>query len=185
MDQKQTLSHCEELMKKSIEKFRNELASIRTGRASTALLDGVKVEAYGSVMPVNQVASVNIPEPRTIEIKPWDVTQIPAIEKAILKSELGLTPQNDGKVVRLILPTLTQERRNDIAKTAHKIAEDFRVSVRNERRDGIEKIKKLEKEKFISEDIRKKCEVDIQKLTDLYIKKIDDILALKEKEIKE
>jgi len=185
MDIKQIISHMEEQMKKTIEKFRSELASIRTGRANASLLDTVKVESYGTVMPVNQMASIAIPEPRTIEIRPWDASQIPAIEKAILKSEIGVTPQNDGKCIRLTLPPLTQQRREELVKLSHKVAEDFRIAIRNERRDAIEKVKKSEKEKIISEDARKKSESDIQKITDNYIKKIDEILVLKEKEIRE
>ncbi len=183
MDPKQIIVRCEELMKKTAEKLRSEFASIRTGRASAAILDGIKVESYGSMIAINQLAAINIPEPRTIEIKPWDPSQIPAIEKALLKSELGLTPQNDGKIIRLSIPSLTQERRKELVKIAHKTAEEFRVAVRNERRDAVEKIKKLEKEKAISEDLRKKYESDIQKLTDAHIKKIDELLSLKEKEI--
>lgn len=185
MDPKQVISHCEELMKKTLEKLRTELASIRTGRATGALLDNIKVEAYGSLMPIKQVAAVSVPEPRTIEIKPWDASQLPAIEKAILKSELGVTPQNDGKLIRLSLPPLTQERRGELVKHAHKVAEEFRIAIRNERRDAMEKIRKLEKDKIISDDLRKRNEVEIQKLTDAYIKKIDELLAMKEKEIKE
>jgi len=185
MDTKQIISIADEQMKKTIEKFRSELAGIRTGRASASLLDTVKVESYGTLMPVNQLASIAIPEPRTIEIRPWDASQLQPIEKAILKSDIGITPQNDGKCIRLTLPPLTQERRGELVKVAHKLAEDFRVAVRNERRDAIEKVKKSEKEKVISEDMRKKAEADIQKLTDQYIKKIDEILALKEKEIRE
>lgn len=185
MDPKQVISHCEELMKKTLEKLRTELASIRTGRATGALLDNIKVEAYGSLMPIKQVAAVSVPEPRTIEIKPWDASQLSAIEKAILKSELGVTPQNDGKLIRLSLPPLTQERRGELVKHAHKVAEEFRIAIRNERRDAMEKIRKLEKDKIISDDLRKRNEVEIQKLTDAYIKKIDELLAMKEKEIKE
>lgn len=185
MDPKQVISFCEDLMKKTVEKFRGELASVRTGRATASLLDSIKVESYGSMMSVNQLASISVPEPRTIEIRPWDVSQLPAIEKAILKSELGITPQNDGKAIRLGLPPLTQERRGELVKSAHKLAEDFRVAVRNERRDALEKSKKLEKESSLSEDARKKLDSDVQKLTDAYIKKIDEFLAIKEKEIKE
>lgn len=185
MDVRQVISHCEELMKKTTEKLRSEFSTIRTSRATSTLLDGIKVEAYGSMMPINQLASITVPEPRMIEIKPWDVTQLQAIEKAILKSNLGLTPHNDGKLIRLPIPPLTQERRNELIKMVHKIAEDFKVAIRNERRDAIEKIKKLENDKVISEDLRRKYETDIQKLTDTYIKKIEELLVIKEKEIKE
>ncbi|MDI6757973.1 MAG: ribosome recycling factor [Endomicrobiia bacterium] len=185
MDTKQVITHCEELMKKTVEKFRADLGQVRTGRASASILDAVKVESYGSLMSINQLASVSIPEARTIEIRPWDVSQISAIEKAILKSDIGITPQNDGKAIRLSLPPLTQERRAELVKSAHKLAEDFRVAVRNERRDAIEKSKKLEKDNSLAEDARKKLDSDIQKLTDAYIKKIDEFLAVKEKEIKD
>jgi ribosome recycling factor len=175
----------EDAMKKTIDKVKNDFATLRTGRASTALVEGIKVESYGSLMPLNQLAGLNIPDARTIEIRPWDISQISSIEKAILKSELGLTPMNDGKAIRLSLPMLTEQRRKEITKIVSKMAEDFKVSVRNERRTMLENIKKEEKEKMITEDGRKKGEQELQKVTDVYIKKIDELLALKEKEIME
>jgi ribosome recycling factor len=172
-------------MKKTVEKVRVEFAALRTGRASTALVEGLKVESYGTVMPINQVASLGVSDAKTIEIRPWDVSQVTNIEKAILKSELGLTPRNDGKVIRLSIPSLTEERRKELIKIINKTAEGFRISVRNERRQILEQIKKAEKEKKITEDERKKAETHLQKVTDGYIEKINELLKLKEKEIME
>jgi ribosome recycling factor len=176
-------SKSEEAMKKTIDRLKNELASIRTGRASSAVIEGIKVESYGSLMPINQLAGISIPDAKTIEIRPWDVSQLSAIEKAILKADIGMTPVNDGKIIRISVPPLTEERRKEIAKSISRMAEDFRVAVRNERRVLVENIKKLEKGKVITEDDRKKFESDAQKITDDYIKKIDESIALKEKEI--
>lgn len=170
-------------MEKTIEHFKKELGKIRSGRASASILDDIKVDYYGSQMPITQVATISIPEPRLILIQPWDTSSITAIEKAILKSELGITPSNDGKVIRLAVPQLTEERRKEIIKLAKKIAEENKVAVRNERRDAIEKIKGEEKNKQLSEDDSKRLQKEIQELTDNYIKKIDEIMALKEKEI--
>ncbi|MBN1823620.1 MAG: ribosome recycling factor [Endomicrobiales bacterium] len=175
----------EEPMKRTLEKMKGDFAALRTGRANTALVENLKVESYGTVMPINQLAGLGIPDARTIEIKPWDHSQLQNIEKAIQKSELGLTPMNDGKLIRLSLPKLTEERRKEIIKITHKMAEDFKVAIRNERRQIIESIKQAEKDKKITEDDRKKGEAELQKLTDSYIKKIDDVLALKEKEVME
>ncbi len=175
----------EEEMKKSIEKMKNEFATLRTGRASPALLEGVKVECYNSVVALNQVASIIIPEPRTIEIKPWDSSVLGEIEKAILKANIGLTPINDGKIVRLSLPPLTEERRKESVKVVKKIAEEFRISLRNHRRETVELLKKAEKNKQISEDDLFKYEHEIQRLTENYMTKVDEILATKEKEIME
>jgi len=141
-----------EKMDKSVETFKNELSKVRTGRASISLLDGISVDAYGSPMPMNQVATMTIPESRMIAIQPWDPQMVPAIEKAILKSNLGLTPQNDGKVIRLNIPQLTEERRRDLVKQVRKVAEEFRVAVRNVRREAIDTLKQLKKDKEISED---------------------------------
>ncbi|MDR1952139.1 MAG: ribosome recycling factor [Elusimicrobiota bacterium] len=173
----------EEGMKKTIEKLKLELTSIRTGRANSSVVENVKVESYGSVMPINQVAGVNVPDAKTIEIKPWDPSLLGAIEKAIIKADLGLTPVNDGKLIRISIPPLTEERRKEIAKSIGKLAEEFRVAIRNERRSLIEGIKKAEKEKTITEDDRKKADIEAQKITDNYIKKIDESIALKEKEV--
>lgn len=176
-------SKSEEAMKKTIDRLKSELASIRTGRASSAVIEGIKVESYGSLMPINQLAGVSIPDAKTIEIRPWDASQLGAIEKAILKADIGMTPVNDGKIIRISVPPLTEERRKEIAKSISRMAEDFRVAVRNERRVLVENIKKLEKDKVITEDGRKKFESDAQKVTDDYIKKIDESIALKEKEV--
>ncbi|MDR2860830.1 MAG: ribosome recycling factor [Elusimicrobiota bacterium] len=176
-------SAAEESMKKTIEKLKSELSSIRTGRANTAILEGVKVESYGSLMPLNQVAGIVVPDAKTIEIKPWDNSLLSIIEKAIIKADIGMTPINDGKLIRISVPPLTEERRREIAKSIGKLAEEFRVAVRNERRNLVESIKKAEKDKTITEDDKKKAEVQAQKVTDLYIKKIDESIALKEKEI--
>ena len=175
----------EDRMKKALEVLRREYSSIRAGRATTGLLDKVTVDYYGAQSPINQVANISIPEPRTIVIQPWDKKTLPAIEKAILKSDLGLTPNNDGMVIRLILPQLTQQRRQELTKLVHKGAEDSRVAIRNLRRDANEALKKAEKDKTASEDEVKKAQEDIQKLTDKYIKEIDQVMAAKEKEIME
>jgi len=179
----QVMSEMDDSMKKCIEKMRSELSSIRTGRASMALMEGIKVDYYGSQMAVNQVATIAIPEPRTIEIKPWDAGAIPAIEKGIHASGLGLTPMNDGKLIRLTIPSLTQERRQDMIKLTRKHAEDFRVSIRNARREAIEKIKKLQKDKKLAEDDARTREQEVQKLTNGYIQKVEGIVSAKEKEI--
>ncbi len=175
----------EEPMKKALEKMKNDFAALRTGRANVALVEGIKVESYGTSMPINQIANLSVPDARTIEIRPWDISQSGNIEKAILKSELGITPNNDGKVIRISVPKLNEDRRKEIIKMVHKIAEDFKVSIRNVRREILENIKKAEKEKKITEDEKIKAEQESQKLTDSYIKKIDEVIALKEKEIME
>jgi len=183
VDKASFLIHAEELMKKAIERLRITLAGIRAGRAAPALLDPIRVEAYNSEMTLNQVAGVSIPDARTIEIKPWDPAVLPAIEKAIFKSSLGLTPANDGKTIRLSIPPLTEERRNDLTKHVKKTAEEFKVSIRNDRRIVLEEVKKAQKDKTITEDDRFKIEEHLQKTLDAYIKKIDDLAAAKEKEI--
>lgn len=174
-----------EKMEKSVESFKNELSKVRTGRASIALLDGINVDAYGSSMPLNQVGTLTIPESRMIAIQPWDVQMVPAIEKAILKSDVGLTPMSDGKVIRLNIPQLTEERRRDLVKQVKKVAEEFRVAVRNVRREAIDILKKQKKDKEISEDELFKLQDEAQGETDTYIKQIDDISASKEKEVME
>ncbi|MEK6645504.1 MAG: ribosome recycling factor [Candidatus Firestonebacteria bacterium] len=173
----------EDKMKKSIETTRKELMSIRTGRASSALLDNIKVEYYNSQVPINQVANVNVPESRTIEIKPWDKSVIPAIEKAIIKSELGLNPSNDGKIIRISIPMLTEERRKELVKAAKKIAEDGKIAIRNIRRELMLSLDVSKDKSELSEDDVKKSKDRAQKLTDAYIKEVDTILANKEKEI--
>lgn len=177
------LDEAREKMAKSVEALKREFNRIRTGRASTALLDGIKVECYESRMPLDQVASLSIPESRLITIKPWDQSIIGEIEKAILKSELGLTPMNDGKIIRISIPPLTEERRKELAKLARKMAEEGKIAVRNHRRDTNEMFKELKNEKEISEDEMFKAQEDVQKLTDEFIKKVDEITAEKEKEI--
>ena len=172
-------------MEKSVETFKNELAKVRTGRASLALVDGIQVDAYGSSLPLNQVGTLTIPESRMIAIQPWDPQMLPAIEKAILKSDIGLTPVSDGKVVRLNIPQLTEERRKELVKQVKKIAEEFRVAVRNVRREAIDQLKKQKKDKEISEDDLFKLQDEAQSETDSYIKQIDDITASKEKEVME
>jgi ribosome recycling factor len=174
-----------EKMAKSLDSFKGELAKVRTGRASLALLDGIMVNAYGGQVPMNQVGSVTIPESRMIAIQPWDTQLLPAIEKAILKSDIGLTPVSDGKVVRLNIPQLTEERRKDLVKHVKKIAEEFRVAARNLRRDAIESLKKLKKDKAISEDELFRYQEEAQTETDSCIKQIDGIIVAKEKEVME
>ena len=174
-----------EKMEKSLEAFKSELTKIRTGRASLSLLDGIKVEAYGSLMPLNQVGTLTIPESRQIVIQPWDPQVMAAIEKAILKSELGLTPVNDGKVIRINIPQLTEERRKELVKIVKKVAEEYRVAVRNHRRDAIDTFKKQKKNKEISEDDQFKLQDEAQKETDSCIAKIDEVAAEKEKEVME
>jgi ribosome recycling factor len=172
-------------MDRTIEALRKEFSSIRTGRASLALLDGIMVNYYDTLTPLQQLASLSIPESRQMAIQPWDPKAIPDIEKAILKSDLGLTPMNDGKMIRMSIPPLTEERRKQLVKMVKKKAEEAKVAVRNIRRDANEDLKKLEKEKHISEDEVKKAQDEIQKLTDSHITRVDDVLANKEKEIME
>jgi len=172
-------------MSKTIEALKKDFSSIRTGRASLALLDDILVNYYSVATPLQQLASLSVPESRQIAIQPWDSKVIPEIEKAILKSDLGLTPMNDGKMVRINIPPLTEERRKQLVKTVRKKSEEAKVSIRNIRRDIIEELKKLEKDKHISEDVVKKSQEETQKITDSYIAKVDEVLAHKEKEIME
>ena len=172
-------------MQKSIETYQKDLTRIRTGRASLNLLDGIKVQAYGSPMPLNQVASLTIPESRMIAIQPWDPHMISEIEKAIHKSDLGLNPVSDGKIVRISIPQLTEDRRKELVKQVKKISEEYRVAVRNLRRDAIDTLKKMKKDKEISEDDQFKLQDEVQKATDKFIAKIDAIMAEKEKEVME
>ena len=183
MEIKELLQQAEDRMNKSIEALKHEFASIRTGRASVALLDKVMVDYYGSPSPINQVANISVPEPRMIVIAPWDKTMIGAIEKAILQSDLGLNPGNDGAQIRLSIPQLTEERRKEIVKVVHKKAE--KVAVRNIRRDVNEALKKEEKAKTITEDDAKDGLDQIQKLTDAKVKQIDELKAVKEKDVLE
>ena len=179
------LSELRDKMNKSIESLQKEFKKIRTGRASTAILDGIKVDCYDTQMPLDQVASLSVPESRLIVIKPWDQSIMADIEKSILKSELGLTPMNDGKMIRIPIPPLTEQRRKELAKLSKKMAEEGKISVRNHRRDANEWFKELKNEKEISEDDMYKSQEEVQKITDEFIKKIDEITAEKEKEILE
>lgn len=174
-----------EKMETGIDHLRKELGSVRTGRASLVLLDGIKVDYYGSMMPLSQVASLSIPDSRSIAIQPWDASIVPVIEKSILGSSLGLTPSHDGKVLRVTIPPLTEERRKDLARLVKKIGEDSRVVVRNYRREANEELKRQEKDGNLSEDDLRKAQEEIQKLTNQSIQKIDDILKNKEEEILE
>jgi ribosome recycling factor len=179
------LSESRRSMKNTVSALQKEFTRIRTGRASTALLDGIKVACYDTQMPLEQVATLSVPESRLITIQPWDQSIIGEIEKGILKSELGLTPMNDGKVIRISIPPLTEERRKELAKLARKMAEESKIGVRNHRREANEMLKDLKKEKEISEDDLYKLQDEVQKITDEFIKKIDELTAEKEKEIME
>jgi len=181
----EVLMEMEDKMEKSLDAFRHELTKVRTGRASLALLEGISVNAYGSVMPLNQVGSMTIPENRMIVISPWDPQMLPAIEKAILKSDVGLTPANDGKIIRLSIPQLTEERRKELVKHVKKIAEEIRVAIRNIRREAIEVLKKQKKDKELSEDDLFKLQDEAQHKTDSVMKLIDSITVVKEKEVME
>jgi ribosome recycling factor len=173
----------ESRMTAAVELLGREFTSVRTGRASTGLLDTVRVDYYGTPTPVPQMASTSVPDARTIVIQPWETSQLGAIEKAIMKSDLGLTPINDGKVIRLTMPTLTEERRKQLAKSVHKIAEDARVAIRNVRREANDKLKAMAKDKKISEDEERRGHEQIQKTTDRFIAKVDELLKKKEQEI--
>ena len=170
-------------MEKALDDLQHDMSSIRTGRASIAILDHVRVDYYGTPTPLNQLANLHVPEPSLITVQPWDVTQIGPIEKAIRASNLGLNPGNDGKLVRIPIPPLTQERRKELVKQLHGVAENHRVSVRNIRRDSNESIKKLLKEKAIAEDDDRRAHEEIQKMTDSYMEKLDMAAKGKEKEI--
>ena len=179
------LSELHQKMERTIEALRKDLSKIRTGRASVALLDGIKVNAYETLMPLDQVSSLSVPESRLITIKPWDQSIIGEIEKSILKSELGLTPMNDGKLIRISIPPLTEERRKELAKMAKKMAEEAKISIRSHRREANEMFKELKNEKEISEDEMYKSQDQTQKVTDDFTKKADEITSEKEKEIVE
>ena len=172
-------------MDRSIDALHREIAKLRTGRASISMLDGIRVDYYGTMTPLNQLATMSVPESRLITIQPWDAGVLSDIEKAVMNSDMGLTPTNDGKLVRISIPQLTEERRKEIVKTAKKNAEEGKVAIRNNRRDANEEIKKLEKDKTISQDDLKKSQTKIQEITDKYIDRVDDILKHKEKEIME
>lgn len=179
------IEQLQEKMDASLDALKRELVKIRTGRASLTLLDGISVDAYGSKMPLNQVGTLTIPESRMIAIQPWDPQMLPIIEKAILSSDLGLTPANDGKVIRLNIPQLTEERRKELVKQVKKIAEEFKVAVRNVRREANDQLKNMKKDKEISEDDMFRLQDEAQKETDNFVKQIDEIAAGKEKEVME
>ncbi len=179
------LREVDQHMDKSVEAVRNEFSTIRTGKASTSLLDLVKVEAYGSQMPLNQMATVSSPEPRLLVVQPYDPSQISEIERAILASDIGLTPSNDGKVIRLPIPPLTEERRKELVRILHKVAEEGRVAVRNIRHDANKKVQQREKDGEIGEDEMHRKLDEVQKVTDRHIEEIDQVLERKEKEVME
>lgn len=179
------LEEVEEKMKKAVEATRREFNSVRTGRASPALLDRVTVDAYGTHLPLNQVATISVPEPRLLVIAPWDKGTIGPIERAIMKSDLGLNPSSDGNVIRLAIPALTEERRRELTKLVHRKAEDGKVAIRNVRREANDELKKLRKAGDLSEDDEKRAEERVQKITDKYIAEIDRVQEHKEQEVLE
>ena len=182
---KDALSQARTRMEKAVDDFRRELSSIRTGRANVSILDHVRVDYHGTQMPINQLGTVTVPDPMMLVISPWDPGAVPLIDKAIRTSDLGLNPTNDGKVIRLPLPALTEERRKDLVKHLHKVLENHRTAMRNVRRDIKEAIEHLEKDKKVSEDERKRSVEELDKLTQSETKKIEDLSAAKEKEVLE
>lgn len=182
---KDALAQAKARMEKAVEDFRKDLAGVRTGRANTALLDNIRVDYHGTPMPINQLGTLSVPDPAMILISPWDPTAVPLIDKAIRTSDLGLNPTSDGKVLRVPIPSLTEERRKDLVKVIHKVLEDHRTAVRNIRRDIKEHVEKLEKEKKISEDDKKRALDELEKLTHAETKKVEDLSATKEKEVLE
>jgi ribosome recycling factor len=170
-------------MQAAVDLLAREFSGVRTGRANTALLDSVRVEAYGTPTPISQMASLSVPDPRTLAIQPWDTSQMAAIEKAILKSDLGLTPSSDGKVIRLTMPALTEERRKQLARTVGKLAEEARVAVRNIRRDANDRLKALARDKKVSQDEERRGHEQIQKITDKFVGRVDELTKKKEQEI--
>ena len=180
-----SLQAARQQMEKSLDAVRREFSTVRTGKASPALLESVRVEAYGSQMPLNQVASISVPEPRSLLVQPWDKGLMGPIEKAIQSSDLGLNPANDGNVIRVPIPALTEERRRDYARLLHKMAEEGRVAVRQARKDANDDIKRRQKENELSEDQARREQDEVQKLTDRHVDQIDDLLKLKEAEIME
>jgi ribosome recycling factor len=183
MSEREVIKETKPRMDTVIDDFRRKLATVRTGRAAISLLDTVMVDYYGTMTPLNQMASVHAPEPQMLTVQPWDQSQIGAVEKAIRAADLGLNPSNDGKLVRIPIPPLTEERRKQLAKQVHEIAEDHRTATRNIRRDANERLKKMLKEKQISEDNERDGLEEIQKLTDSYISRIDELAKSKEHEI--
>jgi ribosome recycling factor len=182
---KNVLDDMKSHMDKTLGVLKNEFQKIRTGRASTSILDSVKIDYYGNLSSISQVATLAVPEPRTITISPWEAKIIPAIEKAIMNSNIGLTPSNDGKTIRLNLPPLTEDRRKEIVKDLKKKAEEDKIALRNIRRDAIDKLKKLEKDKAVTEDELKKLEKEVQDVTKSFEAKVDEAVAHKEKEVME
>ena len=182
---KNLVADAKQRMHGSVEAVRRDLSGMRTGRASVAMLDGIRVDYYGTPTPLNQVGNLSIPDPTTISIQPWEASLLPAIEKAIRTSDLDLNPQNDGKVIRIPLPSLTEERRKTLVKHAHKVAEEGRVAIRNVRRDANDHLKKLLKNHEVSEDDEKLAVAEVQKLTDVHIEQINEVLKKKETEILE
>ncbi len=182
---KEIETHSKTRMEKVLSDLQHEMAGVRTGRASVSLLDNVRADYYGTPTPLNQLATLHVPEPTLITVQPWDVSQIGVIEKAIRAADLGLNPANDGKLIRVPIPPLTEERRKELVKKLHHIAEDHRVALRNVRRDANENVKKLLKDKLISEDEDRRAHDEIQKLTDAQIQKLDQAAKAKEKEILE
>lgn len=180
-----TLQTAKEKMEKALAAFKNDLSKLRTGRASVSILDIIKVDYYGTLTPLNQISSVSAPDPKQIVIQPWDIKAIQVIEKAILASEIGLTPVNDGKIIRISIPPLTEERRKELTRVIGKMSEEARVAIRNIRRSSNDELKKIEKEKQISEDDSKTLQKKVQAITDEYIKKIDELTQKKDKEIME
>jgi len=183
MSLKEVKKNVEDRMRKTVEITKREYSTIRTGRASASLVEGIKVDYYGTPTPLKQIASILTPEARLIIIQPWDPTAVEGIEKAILASDLGITPNNDGKIIRLSMPPLTQERREELGKVVKKLAEDGKISIRSIRRDANDQLKKVEKKESVPEDERFKSQEEVQKLTDKYIGDIDKLLEEKEKEI--
>lgn len=179
------LKDAKDRMEKAVEALRDDLRAIRTGRASPALVERITVDYYGTPTPLNQLATISAPEPRLLTIRPWDAAALPAIEKAILRSDLGLTPNNDGKIIRLAIPRLNEERRKELVKVVSRRVEEARVAVRNVRRSAIDDLRELEEEKLISEDDLHKGRDKVQELTDEYIARIDEMGKMKEKEILE
>ncbi len=182
---KEIIKQTEDKMKKGVEVVRQEFSKIRTGKATTTLLDGVKVDCYGSQMPLNQIANVSVKDIHTITVQPWDKTMIQPIEKAVIAANLGLNPISDANGIRVPIPPLNEERRKELVKLVKKFAEEGKIAIRNVRRDAIEHLKKSEKSEHFSEDDRKRAEQDVQKMTDRFIKDVDGLVALKEKEIME
>jgi len=180
---REVMDNCKSEMQNAIESLKREMSRVRTGRASPNLLDGIKVNYYGTPTPLNQLATISVPESRLIAIQPWDINSLGEIEKAIQKSDLGLNPVNDGKIIRISIPTLTEERRKDLAKVVRKLAEEGKIQVRNARRDSNEMLKALKKDKEISEDDMFRAQDEVQKITDGFIEQVDSLLQDKEKEI--